>query len=153
MENLTSYLISVAAGITVAIIARPLWLMFSGLLQLLFADLPKISGEWLAEFIEPTENGGTEKVQEIIELRQIGRFIWGEGKVSGAMKRTFKYNGRLVRQTFVGNYRKKGVKTPSGTGVFQMQVSGDDTRMTGWCLWHDRDTDVIEGSKYQWKKR
>jgi hypothetical protein len=45
VDNLVAYLISVAAGITVAVFAKPLWLLLSGLAQMVFTALPKVSGK------------------------------------------------------------------------------------------------------------
>jgi hypothetical protein len=154
MTTGASYIISVAASVTVVILAKPGWLILSGLIQIIFGNnLPNISKEWVAKYTEPTEDGSREQVEEIIALNQLGRYIWGEGKVTGKQERTFRYKGELVRQTFIGNYKRKGARTPSGTGVFQIKISGDDSRMIGWCLWHDRDTDSIESSEYEWFKR
>lgn len=59
MENFIGYLISVAATITVTVLAKPAWLLISGFAKMMFSDLPRISGGWTAEFTEPTEEGST----------------------------------------------------------------------------------------------
>ena len=45
MINFTAYPISVVAGITVTVLAKPAWLLISGFAQMIFSDLPHISGE------------------------------------------------------------------------------------------------------------
>jgi len=156
MDHLVSYLVSLAAGITLTILAKPTWLLLSGFIQSLFADLPKVSGDWIAEFNEPTEdteNNEREDMREEVKLQQMGRIVWGEGKVIDERDRKFKYRAIIVRQTLYGNYRRKGSKKPSGTGTFQLQVTGSDRKMEGWCIWHDQDTDDIEASPYEWTRK
>jgi len=66
--------------------------------------------------------------------------------------RSYIFHGRLVRATFVGTFRGKKGSGAVGTGGFQLQVAGNDSRMSGWCTWHDADTDLIEASIYEWRR-
>ena len=152
MDNLVAYLISVAAGITVAVFAKPLWLLLSGLAQMVFTALPKVSGKWTATFTEPTEAKASEEMTETISLHQLGRLVWGEGNVADTRNRVFKYRGSILRNTLHGTYRLKESNAPAGTGTFQLQIAGNDRSMEGWCLWYDRDTEDIEASPYKWTK-
>ena len=153
MENFTAYLISVAAGITVTVLAKPVWLLISGFAQMIFSDLPDISGEWTARFTEPTEKGSHEEMSETINLHQLGRLVWGEGNIADTRGRVFTYCGTILRHTIHGTYRRKGSHAPAGTGTFQLRIAGSDASMDGWCLWYDRDTDDIQASSYKWTKR
>lgn len=153
MENIVDYLIAVAAGVTVTVLAKPVWLLFSGLARMVFSDLPRVSGTWTARFTEPTESGAPEDMSETITIHQLGRLVWGEGTVTDERSRTFKYKGSILRHTLHGTYRRKGSRSPAGTGTFQLLIAGSDDSMDGWCLWYDRDTDNIQASSYKWAKR
>lgn len=150
MENFMTYFISVAAGITVAALAKPLWLLTSGLARMVISDLPKISGRWKTQFVEAAEDGTFE---ESIVLYQLGRLVWGEGTGKDIYGRIFKYRGHILRNTLHGTYHRKKSNVPAGTGTFQLQIAGDDKSMNGWCLWYDIDTRQIEASPYSWKKQ
>jgi hypothetical protein len=152
MDNLVAYLISLAAGVTITVLAKPVWLLISGLAQMFFSDLPRISGEWTARFTEPTETGTFEDMSEAIELHQLGRLVWGEGRVVDERGRVFKHRGSILRDTLHGTYCRKGSHSPAGTGTFQLRIAGSDDSMDGWCLWYDRDTENIEASSYKWTK-
>lgn len=150
MDNVIAYGISVLAGATVALLARPAWLLLSGLAGLIFADLPRVAGSWKATFVEPTDGEEPEEMEETIELRQLGRIVWGEGRVADTRERVFRFRGSLKRHTLSGSYHRIGNSSPSGTGSFQLQVSQNDERMTGWCIWLDADTNEVEASIYNW---
>lgn len=153
VDNFVAYLISIAAGVTVTVLARPAWLLISGVAQMVFSDLPRISGRWTVTFTEPTESRESENMTETISLRQLGRIVWGEGTVADSRNRVFKYRGSILRNTLHGTYRVKGSNAPAGTGTFQLQIAGSDCYMEGWCLWYDRDTEDIEASPYKWTKQ
>lgn len=153
MDTFTTYFISVVAGLTVAVIAKPGWLLISGLSMMIFSDLPKIAGPWAAQFTEPTEDKKLETMDENLNLHQLGRLVWGEGTIVDNRRRKFKYRGSILRNTFHGTYRLKKSTAPAGTGTFQLLISGNDKLMNGHCLWYDRDTDKIEASSYKWNKQ
>jgi hypothetical protein len=152
LDYLASYIISVLAGITVGLLAKPAWYLLSGLAMLVFSHLPNISGEWTARFSEPTETGGSEKITERITLHQLGRIVRGEGTVTDSRGRVFKYKGIIFRETFCGTYQRKGSHKSTRRGTFHLQIGGNENSMEGWCLWHDQDTDDIEASPYKWEK-
>lgn len=153
MDAFTAYFVSVLAGLTAGIIAKPGWLLVSGLFRMLFSDLPNISGRWTAEFTEPTEDGEEENMSENIKLHQLGRILWGEGIVLDKRSRNFKYCGSILRDTFHGTYRIPRSTAPGGSGTFQLKIAGSDKIMNGWCIWYDRHTDKIEASLYKWEKQ
>jgi hypothetical protein len=152
VENIVAYLISVAAGVTVAVLAKPVWLLFSGLARMLSTDFPRLSGTWTARFTEPTKSGSSEDISETITIHQLGRLVWGEGSVTDERNRKFKYKGSILRHTLNGTYCRQKSRSPAGTGTFQLRVAGSDDSMSGWCIWYDRDTDKIEASSYEWRK-
>lgn len=156
-DHFSGYFISFLAGMTVALIGRPfwlsVWLLLSGTIRTIFSNLPEIGGQWTATFIEPTETRGEqENITETVILHQLGSLVWGEGRIADSRNRVFIYRGRIVRQTFLGSYRRKGSRKPSGTGTFQLGIRGDDKSMEGRCIWHDANTDKIEASQYNWAK-
>lgn len=153
MDNLLAYVISLLAGVTVALVARPAWLLLSGLAGIVFSDLPQLTGSWKATFNEPTESAGTEEMEERIRLRQLGRIVCGRGHVSDSRGRMFRYRGTIKRHTLSGTYHRIGDSTASGAGTFQLQISQNDRRMTGWCLWLDADTERVESSRYTWDRQ
>lgn len=153
MDNLIHYFISVAGGITVGVLGKIAWPLISGVIRAVFSNLPEIGGQWTATFTEPTETRGQlEGMSETVTLHQLGNVVWGEGNIADTRNRVFKYRGRIVRQTLLGSYRRKGSRKPSGTGTFQLGIRGNDRSMEGWCIWHDADTDKIEASQYTWAK-
>lgn len=150
------YVIKVLAGLTVlvlgALFGEPLWWALSGLARIGSPDLPRISGEWTATFLEPNESGVPESMTETINLHQIGRLVWGKGAVSDTPARAFTYKGSILRNTLRGTYSRTGQNSPSGTGTFQVLIAGSDDSMSGWCIWYDRDTHIVEASRYQWTR-
>ena len=152
MEHIVSYFISVAAGVTVGVFWEPLWLGISGVAQQLFSNLPSISGQWKAKFEQPNGSGASEEMSETVSLKQMGRLVRGNGTVADAPNRRFIYRGSIVRNTLRGTYWIEGMKSPAGTGTFQVRIAGNDAEMMGWCTWYDFDTDKVEASSYKWKK-
>jgi hypothetical protein len=150
MEMIFSAIISwIICGILGRYSAQ-IWSILTGFLQ---PDLPKISGNWEAEFCEQDENACTANMRETISLKQLGRLVWGHGRVSGREDEIFKYDGNIKRNIFIGKYRIKGPGGPSGSGAFQLKISGSDKIMNGYCIWLDKDSDNIDASIYNWKKR
>ena len=147
------YLSSIVAALTLGVYWKPLWMIISGVFAGIFRDLPRIGVTWSTAYVEPTETGTTEKMHEVVKLRQLGRLVWGEGTVVDTQERVFVYEGYIVRQTLCGSYWRKGSRLPTGRGVFQLLISGNDSKMSGSCIWHDSDTDKLENSKYEWTKR
>src|SRR4030042_574275 len=157
MENLWQhYIVSVIAHLTVlvlvavfgAVFGKRVWLALSGLMG--SVHLPRIFGRWTATYWEPNESGEVEERSETINLHQIGRLVWGDGTVSDTPTRDFKFSGSILRNTLRGSYSRKGQKSQSGTGTFQVVIAGSDASMNGWCIWYDRDTDKGESSLYKW---
>jgi hypothetical protein len=105
---------------------------------MIFTDLPRISGKWIAKFTEPTETGSHEGMEETINLKQLGRLVWGEGAIADTRHRVFKYRGAILRNILHGTYRLKGRKAPAGTGTFQLQILGMTT------LWKDGVSGMIK---------
>jgi hypothetical protein len=142
-------MIAAMALLLLGYFGRHLWAMVSRFSP----NSPRIKGDWTTEFTEPTEvKRKTETLNEHVNLKQVGRFVWGTGKVIDDTGRTYTFRGRLVRATFVGTFKAVRRSGAVGTGAFQLQVAGTDQLMTGWCTWHDADTDRIEASKYVWRK-
>lgn len=127
-----------------------IWSIFTGLFQ---PDLPNVSGSWEANYCEQDENACTVDVREAITLKQLGRLVWGTGHVSGREDKIFKYSGKIIRNTLIGKYQIKGPGGPSGSGAFQLKITGSDDKMNGHCIWLDKDSDEIDASEYNWKKR
>jgi hypothetical protein len=146
------YILIFFLGIIATLIAFPLKDLFINLGYHLFSDVPNVSGSWDAYFNEPDEKRNTVQTKEAIKLRQFGRIIWGEGTTCDALHREFKYKGRLVRSTLLGEYRRKKPKQLAGHGRFQLKVSADNNKMNGHCLWYDKDTDDIQSSEYKWER-
>ena len=149
-------LVSIAVAVPVTTLVthfgKVFWYAASGLIQSIFSNLPNISGNWIATFREPTENGNIAESREKIKLRQCGRLVWGTGSSLEENRGTFKYKAYLTRNTLVGTYLVKGSKRPSGSGTFQILVAGNDAIMNGQCMWHDYDTDKVETSAYRWTR-
>jgi hypothetical protein len=147
---------NVMVAILVALLsyfAKSIWQMVSGVVQGLFGDLPYIKGTWLATYTEPKEDLTLNKAQESITLNQIGRFIWGEARVTDSDERVFVLKAHLIGATLIGTQRRKGRRKAVGTGAFQLRVAGHENAMKGYCTWHDYDTDRIESSEYIWTRQ
>ncbi len=142
---------AVVSGIVTGLV-KHFWPAISGIARSWVRDTPDISGQWIASFTEPSPEGKPEKIDEKVALRQVGLFIWGQGTTMDKLNRSFVYQGRIIRGTIIGSYRRKGSKRPAGTGSFQLQISANDRRMNGRCIWLDADTDCVESSEYVWEK-
>jgi len=127
-----------------------IWSILTGFFQ---PDLPNVSGSWEADYREQDENARTANMREAITLKQLGRLVWGQGHVSGRADNIFKYDGKIIRNTLIGKYQIKGPGGPSGSGAFQLKITGSDEIMNGYCIWLDKDSDEIDASEYNWKKR
>jgi hypothetical protein len=154
MEITTSFIVSVLAGITVALLGKPAWLFLSGIAKAVLSDLPSVNGCWTAEFSEPDDAAGETKCSatEEIQLKQLGKIVWGESHVADARGCTFKFKGNIFKNTLLGSYRIKQHKATTGSGTFQLKIAGDERHMKGWCIWYDADTDNVEASPYSWQK-
>lgn len=115
-------------------------------------DLPNVAGSWEANYCEQDENACTVTAREVITLKQLGRLVWGQGHVSGREENIFNYSGKITRNIIVGKYNK-GPGAPSGSGAFQLKITGSDDKMNGHCIWLDKDSDKIDASAYNWEKR
>lgn len=147
------YVITFIVGVIATLIARPLIKLIINLGYHVFTDVPNISGTWRALFNEPDEQGNIVQTEEEINLHQFGRIVWGEGATCDSLHRIFKHNGRLVRNTLLGEYRRKKYKQLAGYGRFQLKVSADNNEMSGHCVWYDQHTDDIQTSEYTWKRK
>lgn len=148
------WLTPLIVGILSGWLARPIWLMLSGLViqalqaaSLFHGLLPNVSGTWKNHYQEPDEKGLIVEASETIQFRQIGSYVWGKGHRDDEPNVQFQYRGKLIRGTLIGNHHVLGRKAPVGVGSFELKVCGSDDRMLGHCSWHDLDTDNIESSK------
>jgi len=152
-----SMIIGAVIGVPIAalviLFAKALWYGLSGLFLSFFSDLPDLSETWIATFTEPRSDGDRIESNERIVLKQFGRNVWGKSDGLDELDRSFRYLGHLTRNTYLGTYVPIGSKKPSGRGVYQLIVSGNDAEMKGHCLWHDYDTDMIETSPFIWIKK
>ena len=143
----------ILALLPIGYFSKRIWQMLSGLVSLIFRDLPNIRGEWEASYDETDENGQSVIATEAAQLSQIGRFVWGEVRVAGRPLIQFKLRGEITRNTFVGTFTRTGANGAVGTGAFELIIRENDRAMEGHCIWHDYDTDSIENSSYLWSRK
>jgi len=115
-------------------------------------SFPRIYGDWVARYTEPTEKRISEEIEETIEIYQFLNNVYGIGITKKGPDRKFLYRAKIKRNALDGIYKKSGTKQLGGQGVFQLKISSDDKSMSGYCVWYDNDTDKIEYSKYEWEK-
>jgi len=140
-------------------LSQPVWLILSGfVLQIIDAlplngnFIPSIKGSWRNEFREPDENGNVVTSYENLDLKQVGRLVWGVGQREDGRGGPFHYRGKLVRNTLIGRYSVPKRKSPVGLGAFELKVKANEKEMKGYCVWHDTDSDEIEGSDFTMRK-
>jgi hypothetical protein len=152
---LQTWIIPVIIGVIVGWLSKSLWLILSGLILQLIElvplsghFVPAIKGSWRNEFKEPDESGNIVISYEHLQLKQLGRLVWGVGKRADGKGGPFHYHGKLVRNTLIGKYSVPKRKTPVGLGAFELTVKSNEKEMTGHCVWHDTDSDKIESSAF-----
>ena len=143
---------SILAGIAIFLL-REIWWVLSGLFLGFFGNLTNVAGSnWTATYEEPDAAGTLQTVTEEITLRQFGHLVRGSGIGKATGDRNFVVKGHIRRNIFVGSYSISGSRKTKGSGSFQLFVEGNERNMLGWCMWHDADTDRVEGSTYRWTR-
>jgi hypothetical protein len=140
----------VLTSILSARLAEPILYGLLGGVVALFTDVHNIAGSWRATWSEPIDNAGTlGTAVEDLELHQLGRFVWGTGRVSDtAGHRRFRYTGHIKRNAFLARYTPVGRNGSLGSGALQASINERADTLTGWCIWHDRDSQQVESSAY-----
>ena len=139
-------------GVLASMVAQPIWLVLSGTAEGVFSDLPRVNGEWVAEYREPDLSGQVLEAGERVTFHQLGRLVWGRAARSDGDGAPFKYSARLKRNTLLGTFQPVGVGTAVARGAFQVVVADDDGSMSGWCVWKDSDTGKIEASEIRFRR-
>lgn len=145
-----SELVSFLLGVLTELAAKPVFYGVGGWLMMLFSDVPRISGAWRTTYEEPASGtAGTATVAENLELHQFGRLIWGKGTISDAAgTRKFRYRGRIIRNALLAEYSGVSRNVSVGSGAMQVKINDRGDTLTGWCFWHDKDSERIEASRY-----
>jgi len=140
-------------GIVASVIAAPLWLLLSGGLDYLKADLPHLAHKWEFKYIEPDGQGSPTASYEHLQLKQFGTHVWGTAIKPGDDRTSLTYKGRIKRRSLVMTYRLSNYSAVTvGSGALHALIADDDNSIEGWCIWHDRDTKRIESSPIEGRK-
>jgi hypothetical protein len=149
-------LIKIIVAIIFAVIvffAKKIWWALSGLFNKLFNDLPDLSGTWQAEYQELDKAGLPVTTKETIELKQLGRLIWGGIKNHTDDQDEFKFSGHIIGCTIIANHWGKLSRKAVGSCAFMLRVHSNGDSMLGQCTWHDYHSDKIECSQYTWRRK
>jgi len=133
--------------------SKKLWWVLSGLYIKLFDTLPDIKGPWLATYTEIDANGKSVVTTETIDIKQVGRLVWGEICNHTDDKDEYKFSGHIVGQTLVANSWGKKRRLAVGSCTFMLKVHGNSQSMAGGCIWHDYHSDGIDSSTYEWRRK
>ena len=113
--------------------------------------IPKIGGEWKAEFWEYyPETGKEEKTIEMVTIFQNGEKIKGESKIVGDI-REFAFSGFLRKQVLFAIYDST-IPESRGEGAMCFDLSGDSKRMEGYYVGYDRDLNKVVTYRCQMNK-
>jgi hypothetical protein len=145
-----SEIVSFLLGILTELAAKPLFYGVGGRIMMLFVDVPNVAGAWRTTYEEPvTGESAVVTASEDLELHQFGRLVWGTGTISDtSSRRQFHYRGHITRNVLLAQYATTTRTMSVGSGAVQTKINDRCDVMTGWCFWHDKDSERIEASRY-----
>lgn len=117
-------------------------------------DIPSLAGTWKNSYEEDDDAGDPTQRTEIIQLRQLGRWIWGVGTVSGnSGQRKFKHRAYISRSMLIGTFRRTDARIGTGKGSYCLRIAASDHDMDGKCLYVNQNDDQrVEVSPYKWRR-
>jgi len=118
--------------------------------RLLNVVLPKprrnVRGLWRARYTYLGEDGQEKHEEQVIELRQLGKHVWGRNHT--ARQHWYKMRGRLELEMYLTGVWEN---TPEGDifhGAFQFAVCPEGNRMQGKWIGFDSHNNIQSGPWY-----